>query len=193
MWPRLKSRDKDWILAMAEALGSDSGFVIPIVPEARLFEELFEAVGKAAVCSHGVSDKPEEKEACPFCAGELTHYERTHQTHCWRCKSPFPEEPENALVGLFGKPEEQPEPVKAQTQNAMEPCPFCKGEDIRPAPRRGFPVWAHCNTCGCEGPEKLTGIEADAAWNKRAERRLAPDSVSDGGSSKRRHYLNEKS
>lgn len=57
-----------------------------------------------------------QPEACPFCAGELTHYERTHQTHCWRCKSPFPEEPENPLVGLFGKPEEQPEPVKAQTR-----------------------------------------------------------------------------
>jgi hypothetical protein len=34
-------RDKDWVLAMAHALGLDSGFEIPIVPEVEVFKRFF--------------------------------------------------------------------------------------------------------------------------------------------------------
>jgi hypothetical protein len=34
-------RDRDWVLAMAAALGSDSGFSVPLVPEAEPFRKLF--------------------------------------------------------------------------------------------------------------------------------------------------------
>lgn len=37
-------RDRDWILAMTAALGSDSGFKVPIVPEAEPFSDLFAAM-----------------------------------------------------------------------------------------------------------------------------------------------------
>lgn len=39
-----QKRDRDWILAMAAALGTDSGFNVPIVPEAEPFRDLFAAV-----------------------------------------------------------------------------------------------------------------------------------------------------
>lgn len=47
------------------------------------------------------------------------------------------------------------------------PCPFCGSTNIISAPTRGFPVATECNTCGCEGPSKLTYKEADEAWNRR--------------------------
>ena len=37
-------RDTDWILAMASALGPDSGFRVPIVPTPEAFKELFAAL-----------------------------------------------------------------------------------------------------------------------------------------------------
>jgi hypothetical protein len=37
-------RDRDWILAMAHALGTDSGFNVPIVPTVEQFKLLFAAV-----------------------------------------------------------------------------------------------------------------------------------------------------
>jgi hypothetical protein len=37
----LTDRDKDWILAMAAALGANSGFAVPIVPTVEAFKALF--------------------------------------------------------------------------------------------------------------------------------------------------------
>lgn len=37
-------RDADWIWAIAQALGTDSGFNVPIVPDVEAFRKLFEAV-----------------------------------------------------------------------------------------------------------------------------------------------------
>lgn len=39
----------DWVLAMAKALGMDSGFRIPIVPDVEAFKDLFAAVRASAV------------------------------------------------------------------------------------------------------------------------------------------------
>lgn len=41
-------RDKDWTLAIGYALGFDSGFNIPIVPEPREFNKLFDAIAAEA-------------------------------------------------------------------------------------------------------------------------------------------------
>lgn len=38
------TRNTDWVLAMAEALGTDSGYSVPIVPTAEAFRELFAAI-----------------------------------------------------------------------------------------------------------------------------------------------------
>lgn len=48
----------------------------------------------------------------------------------------------------------------------MKRCPFCDGTPM-PASTVGFPVSAHCPNCLATGPEKLTGREADAAWDHR--------------------------
>jgi hypothetical protein len=40
----IQARDTDWVLAMAEALGTDSGYSVPIVPTADAFRELFSAI-----------------------------------------------------------------------------------------------------------------------------------------------------
>lgn len=37
-------RDRDWVLAMASALGTNSGFSVPLVPEAAPFRKLFAAL-----------------------------------------------------------------------------------------------------------------------------------------------------
>ena len=42
--PVASKRDTDWILAMGAALGMDSGFSIPIVPEVEPFRQLFAAL-----------------------------------------------------------------------------------------------------------------------------------------------------
>ena len=44
-------RDKDWVLAMAYALGLDSGYEVPIVPEVEVFKRFFAALraGRAKV------------------------------------------------------------------------------------------------------------------------------------------------
>lgn len=44
----IERRDRDWILAMAEALGTSSGHKVPIVPETAPFRELFAAVRREA-------------------------------------------------------------------------------------------------------------------------------------------------
>jgi hypothetical protein len=41
---QVEKRDQDWVLAIGHALGLDSGFEIPIVPEVEPFKELFEAI-----------------------------------------------------------------------------------------------------------------------------------------------------
>lgn len=40
----VSARDADWILAMAAALGTDSGYFIPIAPSAAAFQDLFDAI-----------------------------------------------------------------------------------------------------------------------------------------------------
>ena len=40
----LANRDRDWVLAMASALGTNSGYMVPIIPEPKPFEELFAAI-----------------------------------------------------------------------------------------------------------------------------------------------------
>lgn len=40
-------RDADWVLAMADALGHDSGYNVPIVPEAEPFRKLFAEIRAA--------------------------------------------------------------------------------------------------------------------------------------------------
>jgi hypothetical protein len=45
--PHANSRDRDWILAMAEALGTDSQYTVPIVPSVEAFRTLFAAVRAA--------------------------------------------------------------------------------------------------------------------------------------------------
>lgn len=41
-------RDADWILAIGHALGMDSGYMVPIVPEVQPFRDLFAAIRKDA-------------------------------------------------------------------------------------------------------------------------------------------------
>jgi len=41
-------RDRDWILAMAAALGTDSGYKVPIVPKPEPFRELFDSLRASA-------------------------------------------------------------------------------------------------------------------------------------------------
>lgn len=50
----------------------------------------------------------------------------------------------------------------------LKACPFCGSDGISNAERIGFPVEACCTTCRAQGPSKLTGREADEAWNTRA-------------------------
>jgi Lar family restriction alleviation protein len=57
------------------------------------------------------------------------------------------------------------------SETKLKTCPFCGEEDIQPAPRRDFPVASRCRECGAEGPEKLTGADANAAWNERKDER----------------------
>lgn len=40
----LADRDSEWVLAMARALGADSGLTIPIVPDADAFRKLVTAI-----------------------------------------------------------------------------------------------------------------------------------------------------
>lgn len=49
----------------------------------------------------------------------------------------------------------------------LKTCPFCGSDKIVKALRIGFPVATSCEHCRAEGPSKLTGREADTAWNKR--------------------------
>lgn len=49
----------------------------------------------------------------------------------------------------------------------LRPCPFCGSSRIQRARRIGFPVSTFCGDCQADGSSKLTGREADAAWNKR--------------------------
>lgn len=51
----------------------------------------------------------------------------------------------------------------------LKPCPFCGSKAIQKAPRQNWPVTTLCLDCCAEGPQKLTGREADTAWNQRAE------------------------
>lgn len=51
----------------------------------------------------------------------------------------------------------------------FEFCPFCGSTNIAHGDRRGFPVAASCVNCGAQGPSKLTGREADNAWNDRTQ------------------------
>jgi len=51
----------------------------------------------------------------------------------------------------------------------LKPCPFCGSSNIQKAARRDFPVWTECLECRTTGPAKLTGREADTAWNQRSE------------------------
>jgi len=50
-------RDRDWILAMAYALGLDSGYEVPIVPEVEVFKRFFAAL----------RDSPSEAEGEYIC------------------------------------------------------------------------------------------------------------------------------
>jgi hypothetical protein len=47
----LFERDKDWILAMADALGMQSGFNVPIVPEPEPFRKLFAEIRAPSVAN----------------------------------------------------------------------------------------------------------------------------------------------
>lgn len=42
-------RDRDWILAIGAALGFESGFNVPIIPDVRPFQELFAAIRQRAL------------------------------------------------------------------------------------------------------------------------------------------------
>lgn len=39
-------RDNEWVMAMAEALGTNSGFTVPIVPDSFAFRALFADIAK---------------------------------------------------------------------------------------------------------------------------------------------------
>ena len=41
------NRDKDWVLAIAAALGMESGIDVPIVPDSEPFKRLFAAIAAA--------------------------------------------------------------------------------------------------------------------------------------------------
>jgi Lar family restriction alleviation protein len=56
----------------------------------------------------------------------------------------------------------------------LRPCPFCGSSNISKARRIDYPVWTQCLSCDACGPLKLTGREADAAWNVRKEAKPAP-------------------
>lgn len=65
----LMKRDRDWVLAMAYALGVDSGFNIPIVPEPAPFRTLFAEIraGKPAPSEHTAhgGQKSESRDETP--------------------------------------------------------------------------------------------------------------------------------
>lgn len=75
---------------------------------------------------------------------------------------------QEARVADLEKQIEKPDPYLADKPGfVLKPCPFCNSRDIEKAPRRDFPVATQCRGCGAEGPAKLTGREADTAWNNR--------------------------
>lgn len=45
----VERRDRDWLLAMADALGTGSGYRVPLVPESEPFRELFAVVRREAL------------------------------------------------------------------------------------------------------------------------------------------------
>jgi len=45
----LAERDVDWILAIGHALGLDSGYYVPVVPEVQAFKNLFAEIQKQAM------------------------------------------------------------------------------------------------------------------------------------------------
>lgn len=45
----LEQRDREWIIAIGGALGTHSGFSVPVVPSADAFRELFLAIRERAV------------------------------------------------------------------------------------------------------------------------------------------------
>ena len=54
----------------------------------------------------------------------------------------------------------------------LKPCPFCGSTDIRIknislASSTRLPFWAHCASCGADGPHKSDFGYAIAAWNFR--------------------------
>lgn len=75
----LESRDKDWVLAMGYALGLESGFNVPIVPEQDPFRSLFDAVRAQAleeaakICERGaaVSVSLQTRIGCARCAAAI--------------------------------------------------------------------------------------------------------------------------
>ena len=65
-------------------------------------------------------------------------------------------------------------PPLADAIGSVLPCPFCGCNAPHPALRMGFPVSVWCPACGATGPERLTGPEADQAWNDAKLRHESP-------------------
>ncbi len=65
-------------------------------------------------------------------------------------------------------------PTAQAAGSKLERCPFCGCNAPHPALRRGFPVEVWCPNCGARGPERLTGREADEAWNVRRTQTVDP-------------------
>ena len=53
-------------------------------------------------------------------------------------------------------------------------CPFCGGKAELKHPDYEYysPSWFKCTQCGAEGPTKASELEAQEAWNRRAQERF---------------------
>lgn len=58
------------------------------------------------------------------------------------------------------------------SDDAVKPCPFCGGTDIRMDESFGTDSWSFgrwCHACGSIGPISESAEQALAAWNRRAD------------------------
>jgi hypothetical protein len=96
-------RDADWALAMGAALGTDSGYSIPIVPEPQAFRQLFDAIRQRAALT------VPPREFCASCGNELARLR-----YCTKCMEIAP--------GFKVVPDAAPHPPPAAFAPSSSDC-----------------------------------------------------------------------